>query len=79
MQDLDGIGFLAEIRRSPHFGSIPLIFISGTDHATFENLMKPYQYAAFVEKPVPLDRLVELMEENFVRPEVEKEAGKKVA
>ena len=64
----DGIDLLAQIRQSPDFARLPLIFISGSDVSMFASLLKPYQYSAFVKKPADFNKLLLLIEHHFGKP-----------
>ncbi|MCE3010644.1 MAG: response regulator [Proteobacteria bacterium] len=65
MKDMDGIDFLSRIRKSSHFSHLPLIFISGTEPMVFQNLLKPHQFAAFLQKPIDFVKMVELIKNHF--------------
>ncbi len=74
MKDMDGIDFLARLRKNHVFGSKPLIFISGTEPMVFESLLRPYKYSAFVQKPVDFMKIISLIEQHFVQPAAQKAA-----
>ncbi len=68
MKDMDGIDFLAQIRKSKVYGNLPLIFISGASPMVFKSLLEPYDYSGFIEKPINYDKLVGMIEMTFPIP-----------
>jgi CheY-like chemotaxis protein len=61
MSVMDGIDFCQAIEATPAYRAIPLILISGRD----ESQVKDYcHYTAFLKKPFPLDRLVQLVADH---------------
>lgn len=69
MKDMDGIDFLSRLRKSSHYSHLPLIFISGTEPMAFQNLLKPHQFAAFLQKPIDFVRMVDLIKKHFEEPQ----------
>jgi len=65
MRDMDGIQFLAEVRKAKGFADVPLIFISGTDPVVLASLISPYPFSGFIEKPVNFEKLIYQMEKSF--------------
>jgi CheY-like chemotaxis protein len=65
MREMDGIDFVAHLRESKDGQNIPFIFLSGTQSEVFNSMIKPYNVANFLEKPVDLSKLVDAMEESF--------------
>ena len=66
MNDMDGIDVLAAIRNSKSLAGIPLIMLSGADPNVFANLLEPYDFSVFIQKPADVNVLLREIEMNFL-------------
>jgi CheY-like chemotaxis protein len=65
MSEMDGIDFLATLRKDARTASLPFLFLSGADPSVFSNLLKGYQFSGFIAKPVHPLNLKNLVEYHF--------------
>ncbi|MGZ5278614.1 MAG: response regulator [Pseudobdellovibrionaceae bacterium] len=65
MSEMDGIDFLATLRKDSRTASLPFLFLSGADPTVFSNLLKGYQFSGFIAKPVHPVNLKDLIQSHF--------------
>lgn len=68
MLDSDGIDLLAHVRSKPTFDSVPFFFITGAELEVFQNLLKPYKYQGFINKPVTPTSILKILGEHLQLP-----------
>ena len=65
MSEMDGIDFLASLRKDTRTRDVPFLFLSGAEPSVFSNLLKGYSFSGFIPKPVEPRMLKSLIEFNF--------------
>ncbi len=65
MNEMDGIDFLASIRKDERTRALPFLFLSGAELSVFSNLLQGYEFNGFIPKPVHPKTLKTLIENNF--------------
>lgn len=55
----DGIDVLAYVRSQEKFHDTPFIFLTGAEFEVFQNLLRPYNYQAFIKKPIIPSELIQ--------------------
>jgi CheY-like chemotaxis protein len=65
MPEMDGIDFLASLRKDPRTQGVPFLFLSGAEPSVFSNLLRGYQFSGFIPKPIEAEALKNMIEFNF--------------
>jgi CheY-like chemotaxis protein len=65
MSEMDGIDFLASLRKDSRTQDLPFLFLSGAEPSVFSSLLKGYAFSGFIPKPFETKVLKHLIEFNF--------------